>query len=100
MHAQAAVALNSPGMYTHAGTCAQVGVAGVEDAMEALRRSARIRQKAATALNYGSSRSHSIFAIALYKSSACAGASTCDAAEGAAKHAHPCVSKGRSPPSG
>lgn len=38
----------------------------MEEAMDLLRRSSRARQKAATALNYGSSRSHSIFCIALY----------------------------------
>ena len=34
--------------------------------MEILRRSSRARQKAATALNYGSSRSHSIFSLAVF----------------------------------
>ena len=61
--------------------CCQVGVGSVDEAMDVLRRGSRIRQKAATALNYGSSRSHSIFAIALY--GAAAEASLTDAAEGA-----------------
>lgn len=34
--------------------------------MEVLRRSSRARQKAATALNYGSSRSHSIVSLAVF----------------------------------
>ncbi len=38
----------------------------MEQAMEILRRSSRSRQKAATALNYGSSRSHSIFSLAVF----------------------------------
>lgn len=46
--------------------CAQVTVGSVEEAMEILKRSSRARQKAATALNYGSSRSHSIFSLAVF----------------------------------
>jgi hypothetical protein len=38
----------------------------MEEAMELLQRSSRARQKAATALNYGSSRSHSIFSVACF----------------------------------
>lgn len=48
--------------------------------MDVLRRSSRSRQKAATALNIGSSRSHSVVAIALYDGAAAAG----PAPEGAA----------------
>ncbi|BDA50338.1 probable Kinesin-like protein KIF22 at N-terminal half [Coccomyxa sp. Obi] len=44
----------------------EVEVGTVEQAMEILRRSSRARQKAATALNYGSSRSHSIFSLAVF----------------------------------
>ncbi|KAK9917104.1 hypothetical protein WJX75_000928 [Coccomyxa subellipsoidea] len=44
----------------------EVAVASVEEAMEILKRSSRARQKAATALNYGSSRSHSIFSLAVF----------------------------------
>ena len=36
-----------------------------DDALEVLRRGSRARQKAATALNVASSRSHSIYAIAV-----------------------------------
>ena len=43
----------------------QVEVAGPEEALEVLRRGARLRQKAATALNYSSSRSHSVFSMLL-----------------------------------
>ena len=43
----------------------QVEVAGPEAALEVLRRGARLRQKAATALNYASSRSHSVFSVLL-----------------------------------
>ena len=52
---------------------AQVGVSSLDEAMDVLRRSSRARQKAATALNYGSSRSHSVLAIALYDGAAAAG---------------------------
>ena len=52
---------------------AQVGVGSLDEAMDVLRRSSRARQKAATALNYGSSRSHSVLAIALYDGAAAAG---------------------------
>lgn len=45
--------------------CVQVEVAGPEAALEVLRRGARLRQKAATALNYASSRSHSVFSVLL-----------------------------------
>ena len=41
----------------------QVPVHSVGEAMEAQRRGSRARQKAGTALNYASSRSHSIFTI-------------------------------------
>eukprot|EP00884_Botryococcus_braunii_P003070 jgi/Botrbrau1/12764/Bobra.0238s0003.1 len=45
----------------------QVEVTGPEHALEFLRRSSKQRQKAATALNFTSSRSHSIFTIAICK---------------------------------
>lgn len=45
--------------------CVQVEVAGPGEALEVLRRGARLRQKAATALNYASSRSHSVFSVLL-----------------------------------
>lgn len=41
----------------------QVAVGSAAAAMEVQRRGARQRQKAATALNYHSSRSHSIFTV-------------------------------------
>lgn len=47
-----------------------MSVRSVGEAMEALRRGARARQKASTALNYASSRSHSIFTIAMFASDA------------------------------
>ena len=50
--------------------CCQVEVHSVGQAMEAQRRGARARQKAATALNYVSSRSHSIFTIAMFSADA------------------------------
>ena len=43
-----------------------MAVGSVEEAMEILKRSSLARQKAATALNYGSSRSHSIFSLAVF----------------------------------
>ncbi len=43
----------------------QVAVATAEEALEALRRGSRARQKARTALNGASSRSHSIFTVAV-----------------------------------
>jgi Kinesin motor domain len=43
----------------------QVPVTTAEEALEALRRGSRARQKARTALNGASSRSHSIFTIAV-----------------------------------
>lgn len=42
----------------------------VGEAMEVQRRGARARQKAGTALNYSSSRSHSIFTISMFASDA------------------------------
>lgn len=44
----------------------QVPVHSVEEAMEVQRRGSRARQKAGTALNYASSRSHSIFTITMF----------------------------------
>jgi Kinesin motor domain len=41
----------------------QVAVGSAEEALDALRRGSRARQKARTALNGASSRSHSIFTI-------------------------------------
>lgn len=41
----------------------QVAVGSAAQAMEMQRRGARQRQKAATALNYHSSRSHSVFTV-------------------------------------
>ena len=49
---------------------AQAEVAGPEAALEVLRRGARLRQKAATALNYASSRSHSVFSVLLCRRAA------------------------------
>jgi Kinesin motor domain len=46
-------------------TVLQVAVESAEEALEALRRGSRARQKARTALNGASSRSHSIFTIAM-----------------------------------
>lgn len=43
----------------------QVPVTTAEEALEALRRGSRARQKARTALNGASSRSHSIFTVAV-----------------------------------
>lgn len=48
----------------------QVAVHSVGEAMDTQRRGARARQKAATALNYASSRSHSIFTIAMFTADA------------------------------
>lgn len=48
----------------------QVLVRNVGEAMEVQRRGARARQKAGTALNYASSRSHSIFSIAMFAAGA------------------------------
>lgn len=43
----------------------QVAVSSAGAAMEMQRKGARQRQKAATALNYHSSRSHSVFTVRL-----------------------------------
>jgi hypothetical protein len=43
----------------------QVKVGSPGEALDVLRRGARVRQKAATALNYASSRSHSVFSVLL-----------------------------------
>lgn len=43
----------------------QVAVGSAGAAMEMQRKGARQRQKAATALNYHSSRSHSVFTVCL-----------------------------------
>ncbi|KAL0031011.1 hypothetical protein WJX79_008907 [Trebouxia sp. C0005] len=47
----------------------EVAVGSAGAAMDMQRKGARQRQKAATALNYHSSRSHSIFTVALYRAS-------------------------------
>ena len=46
---------------------AQVEVGSVSDALGALRRGSRQRQRAETGLNYSSSRSHSIFTVQLHQ---------------------------------
>ena len=46
--------------------CMQVPCRRAEEAMDAQRRGSRTRQKAGTALNYSSSRSHAVFTLALY----------------------------------
>ena len=52
-------------LHTASPKILQVAVATAEEALEALRRGSRARQKARTALNGASSRSHSIFTIAV-----------------------------------
>ena len=43
----------------------QAPVSSVEEALEMQRRGSKTRQKAGTALNYASSRSHAVFTIVL-----------------------------------
>jgi len=58
----------------------QVEVGSPGEALDVLRRGARLRQKAATALNYASSRSHSVFSVLLCRPAAPAAAPAAPAA--------------------
>ena len=48
----------------------QASISSVDEALDMQRRGARTRQKAGTALNYASSRSHAVFIIMLYATEA------------------------------
>eukprot|EP00951_Prasinocladus_malaysianus_P022012 scaffold183352_cov52-Prasinocladus_malaysianus.AAC.1 len=58
--------MKSSALYT-VPVFSQVRVRNQEEALEVLRRGSKHRQKAGTALNHQSSRSHSIFTISLSK---------------------------------